>query len=136
MRHLNLTILITFVIVNVACISQKKVTNIPFEVSDASYFSWTVDENEKGTTVELILQNVAPKVQFDSIIFRKVMLPVRISENKNGGQTITAILPSGNSRLPIQTRHVDKPTQLIFHFNGERNVQLVKQIARKEMVYY
>lgn len=136
MRNLNVIIIVTFVILNLSCISQKKVTDVPFEVSDAVYTSWVVNENEKGTTVEVQLKHTVPEVKFDSIIFRKVMLPVRVSDHKKGTQTITAILPTGNSRLPIQTRHVDKPDQLIFHFKGERRTELLTQITRKEMIYY
>jgi hypothetical protein len=122
--------------VNVACVSQKKVNNVPFEISGASYFSWVVDENEKGTTVEITLNDVGPEVRFDSLIFRKVIVPVRVSEDNDKSQTITAIFPSGKSRIPVETRHVDRPDQLIFHHNGERGTKRLKQVLRKDMVYY
>ena len=125
-----------FLIFNVSCISQKKATINPFEISGVSYFSWVVDENEKGTTIEVGLGSLVSEVQFDSIIFRKVMLPVTLSENKNGNHTVTAILPSGKSRIPVKTKHIDKPDQLIYHFNGIRRVQLLEDVERRNMIYY
>ena len=136
MRNLNVLLFVTFVLWNLSCISQKRTTNVPFEVSNASYFSWAVHEQEKGTTVEVELKNIAPGVEFDSIIFRNVMLPVRLSENKKGKHTLSAILPAGNSRLPVQTRYVARPDQLIFHFEGERRTEPLTQITRKDMIYY
>lgn len=136
MRYLSLIFLITLIILNVACVSQKKTTNMPFKISNASYFSWVVDEHERGTTIEIVVNEMTENIQFDSIIFRKVMLPVRISEKNQKQKVITATLPSGNSRIPVNTSYIDKPNQLIFHFNNERGVQLIKKITRKDMVYY
>ncbi|QGY46821.1 hypothetical protein GM418_25135 [Maribellus comscasis] len=115
---------------------QKKAINVPFEISDASYFSWAVDEEERGTTVEIKLKNINAEVHFDSIVFRNVMLPVRITANKKGVQSLTAILSSGKSRISVPTQHVDKPDQLIFHLEGKRDVHLLNNINRKDMVYY
>ncbi|MCG6186355.1 hypothetical protein K5G00_03050 [Maribellus maritimus] len=118
------------------CTPQKKAINVPFEISDASYFSWVVDEEERGTTIEIMLKNINTEVHFDSIVFRRVMMPVYISLNKKGVQSLTAILPAGESRISVPTQHVDKPDQLIFHFKGKRNVHLLNSINRKDMVYY
>ncbi len=136
MRYLSLIFFITLIILNVACVSQKKTTNMPFKVSDAFYFSWVINENERGTTIEIVMDDVAEEVQFDSIIFRKVMLPVRIEENNEKQKVITATLPSGDSRIPVSTSHIDKPNQLIFHLKNNRGVQLLDKIKRKNMVYY
>lgn len=136
MRHVNLILIVTFFMSNVACVSQKQTTNMPFKISDASYYSWVVDKNDRGTTVEILVTNWDENVAFDSIIFRKVALPVRVVENNQKQKVITATLSSGSSQIPINTKYVDKPDQLIYHYDNRKGALPIKNIVRKNMVYY
>lgn len=126
----------TFLITSVACISLKKSSAQPFVVTEASYYSWVASEHEKGTTIKIVIKETEDAVLYDSLIFRKVMLPVRVSEEKNGGKTLIVNFPSGEPKLQVKTKHVDKPDQLIFHYKGERGVHLLKNIERMNMIYY
>lgn len=57
-----------------------------FTFKDVSYQSWVYSEKERGTEVTIILKNADPEVEFDSLTFRGMQVPVQTSQIK--GRTI------------------------------------------------
>ena len=106
-----------------------------FKVSDAYYQTWVVSNNEKGTNIILILNDVHEGVEFDSIVFRGIRLKA-FATNKNNEVSIKSILPSGASRIKLDFKVVNLPDQLIYHFQGERKFFLLQKIGQKSSQFY
>jgi hypothetical protein len=132
----TIILLTTFLTGSLTCVSQKKAAIVPFEVLSTTYYSWVAGESEKGTTVEIHLANVASEVQFDSIVFRKMKVPVRMAQNTGERKTLTAVFPSGESRLQVETQGSSQHNQLIYSYKGEKRVQFLKTVSREKMKYY
>lgn len=132
----TIILLTTFLTGSLTCVSQKKVAIVPFEVLNTTYYSWVAGENEKGTTVEIHLANVASEVQFDSIVFRKMKVPVRMAQNTGESKILTAVFPSGESRLPVELQGSKQPNQLIYRYKGEKGAQFLTPVLREKMKYY
>lgn len=127
-------VLVTFLMLS-GCKVFKNNTSAPFILTDASYFSWVVDENENGTNIKLKLSGVDQGINLDSIIFRGVRLPITIT--KIDDETVVeSILPNGFSRFPVDFVRVDKSDQLMYRNKGEKCVFLLNEIRREKMVYY
>ena len=130
------TSFILFLIFTVSgCSVFKNQAAAPFVLSDARYYSWFAGEDEFGTTVELVVKNVAPDVTFDSLIFRNQKVPVRQSI-KEGGVLLEAVIPRRSSHLDIRAERTKKTDRLIFRRNGRRDVFFLKEIRREQMEAY
>ena len=132
----TIILLTTFLTGSLTSVSQKKSAIVPFEVLNTTYYSWVAGENEKGTTVEIHLENVASEVQFDSIVFRKTKVPVRVAKNTGRSKTLTAVFPSGESRLPVELQGSKQPNQLIYRYKGEKRAKFLTPVLREKMKYY
>ena len=118
-----------------ACKVLENRDYIPFALSDASYYSWFAEGNESGTNIQIKLINVDPEVEFDSIIFRNVMVPVYTSEEGNE-LILNSVVPGGSSKISIQKDRIEKSDRLIFKFRGRKREFLLNKIRREKMRYY
>jgi hypothetical protein len=110
---------------------QKKL----FTVKDAYYQSWIVDEQNKGTTITIVLSEIDNSVNFDSLVFRGIQMPVDV-ESKDG----TSIIKSTYSQH--QNLFIEKsnnPTfgndALIYTYKGEKKYYKLESIRREDMKY-
>ncbi len=59
-----------------SCQALRHNNEVPFRVKDALYFSWFVNEKERGTNVEITLSNLKGTLQFEAVVFRNMKIPV------------------------------------------------------------
>jgi len=118
-----------------SCQSVSKGKVSPFRLNSAYYQSWVMSENERGTDIILRLDGVRKGIEFDSIVFRGIELPVFTSAEKDV-IILKSILPIGQSRIRIESRVTGGPDQLIYRIKGKRKSYLLKNLERKETRYY
>ena len=114
---------------------MKNKSETLFNIKDAYYQSWMINENEKGTNIILNLINVQKGVTFDSLIFRGLKLPVFI-DTKDTVVILKSILTVGMSKIRIEKEVVDKPNQLLYTFQGIKHSYFLKNIRRLQTKYY
>jgi hypothetical protein len=125
--------LIVFLLFFSGCKILKSRNYLPFEVSDASYYSWFAKGNESGTNIQIKLRNVDPEVKFDSLIFRNVRVPV-FTSMEGSEILLETIIPGDNSQLGIEK--ADISNQLIYTYRGRKRVYILNNIRREKMRYY
>ena len=59
-----------------SCQALRHNNEAPFRVKDALYYSWFVNEKERGTNVEITLSNLKGTLQFEAVVFRNMKIPV------------------------------------------------------------
>jgi hypothetical protein len=117
------------------CGVLKNSDKVPFLISDASYYSWYAGEDEHGTNIMLKLKNVKPDVEFDSITFRNIRVPVSVSE-EDDEKLLRGVIYTGSSMLKPDMKHVKESNRLIYTYHGNRYIYILKNIRREEMKYY
>jgi hypothetical protein len=125
-------LIVSFFVTNCSVVKNKNAK--VFNVEDAYYQSWMYSTEEKGTDIMVYLSNVQDEVEFDSLIFRGVSLPVFVSEN-NMDVVLKSILNTGISKISVVKKPAGKPDQLIYYFKGSKYSYPLKNIRRKEMKY-
>ncbi len=106
----------------------------PFDVKEVYYQSRINNKEEISTDIMIHLNKVRQGVQFDSLIFRGIRLPVFAIE-ENSVVVLKGLLSTGIAKLPVETEYVGKPDQLIYTFKGSKRSVLLKNIQRREMKY-
>jgi hypothetical protein len=110
---------------------QKKL----FTVKDAYYQSWMISGQEKGTTVTIIVTEIDKDVNFDSIVFRGVQMPVN-TEVKESTTVLKSILNRDQSRLlEDKNTTTNKPDQLLYRYKEEKKSYILDSIRRENMKY-
>jgi hypothetical protein len=127
--------IILFFIIFYGCGILKNRNNVPFLISDASYYSWFAGEVEHGTNIELKLKSVKPDVVFDSLTFRNIRVPVTASE-ENDEILLQGVIYEGISRLGPDMKRIEESNRLIYTYHGKRYVYILKNIKREKMKYY
>lgn len=117
------------------CGVLKNKNNAPFHISDASYYSWVAGEDEHGTNIMLKLKNVKPGVEFDSLTFRNIRVPVSASE-ENNEIILRGVIYGGPSGLKRDMKRIEESNRLIYTYNSDRHIYILKNIRREEMKYY
>jgi hypothetical protein len=117
------------------CMIFKSRNYIPFEFSDASYYSWFARDSESGTNIQIRLRNVDPDVKFDSIVFRNVKVPVNSSE-EGDMILLESVIPGGSGRFETEKERVGESDRLIYNYRGRRQVYIISNIRREKMRYY
>lgn len=132
--HVNKTAIAGLALVLFSCQSLRHNNQAPFKVKDALYYSWFVNEKERGTNVELTLTKLNGTVQFEAIIFRNIKIPLAtiISENS---VLLKGVLPGPESILPDQSILSTGPDRLLFIRNGDSSSVNI-DIRRTEMKYF
>ena len=118
-----------------SCNRRITSTNESFSVKECYYETWVASKTEKGTNITVNLIRVTHNIEFDSIIFNEMELPVTVIKN-NGNYTLKASITSPTSKLPTELKKVNKPNQLVYRINNIRYFYLLNNIERKKMKYY
>jgi hypothetical protein len=118
-----------------SCQALKHNNPSPFKVKDAIYYSWFVNEYERGTNVELTLTKLNGTFQFEAIIFRNMKIPLAtiISENS---VLLKGVLPGPESILPDLSELTTGPNRLLFIRNGDSSSVNIDSVRRVEMKYF
>lgn len=132
--HVNKTVFAGLALVLFSCQALRHNKPAPFKVKDAIYYSWFVNENERGTNVELILTKLNGTIQFESIIFRNIKIPLATIINENS-VLLKGVLPGPESILPDRSELSTGPNRLVFIHNGDSSSVNI-EIRRVEMKYF
>jgi hypothetical protein len=117
------------------CSSMKYPNPEVFKLSNAYYQTWVVSDDGKGTDIVLTLKDVHEGVEFDSIVFSGIRFKA-FTTKSNNEVSIKSILPSGASRIKLNSKVVNLQDQLIYHFQGERKSFLLQKIEQKSSQFY
>ena len=120
----------------VSCCALKDSNKSAFVLKEATYQSWFVNDNEKGTDIVLKLEQVLTDISFDSLVFKGVKVPVTVEKNGNRIYIIKGTIRSDLSILKSESNTVNEPNQLIYILKNKRYCYLLKNINRKDMKYY
>lgn len=117
-----------------SCQALRHNNPAPFKIKDAIYYSWFVNEKERGTNVELTVAKLNGSIQFEAIIFRNIRIPVAtiISENS---VLLKGVIPGPESILPDRSEPSISPNRLLFIRDGDSSSVNI-EIKRVEMKYF
>ena len=126
--------IIFFIIILISgCKSMSKSALQDFNIKDAYYQSWVI--NEKGIDIVIELKNVIPGLEFQSIIFRGLELPISIKK-ENNTTYLKAAYTIGLSKLDYKKTPSSKENQLIYQIDKIKKTVLLKEIRRKKTKFY
>ena len=117
------------------CKSMSKSALQDFKIIDAYYQSWVINENEKGIDIVIELKNVRSGLEFQSIIFRGLELPISIKK-ENNTTYLKAAYTIGLSKLDYKKTPSSKENQLIYQIDKVKKTVLLKEIRRKKTKFY
>jgi hypothetical protein len=114
------------------CTAKSETNHDLFTVKDISYQSWTRQNGERGTDLTVIITDADSLVQFESLTFRGLTVPVTTAST-DGTVTLKAILSTDFSMIE-NSDYVSSggPDQLTFTYRGEEYNWPVKNIKRLE----
>ena len=118
----------------ISCNSMKTSHSYPFTVTKASYYSWFVNEMERGTLVTINMEDVKNGVVFDSLIFRTMKIPV-ITETDDDTVLVKAVLPGIESILENRAEPDSGFNRLIYTWKGEKSFYKIEEFTREETKY-
>lgn len=116
------------------CSSMKTGHSIPFSVAEASYYTWFVNETERGTEVTINLMDVRDGVIFDSLVFRTVKIPV-VTEANGDTVLVKAVLPGNESVLENRALPDSGLNRLIYTWKGKRLFYEIEEFTREDSQY-
>ncbi len=134
-RILNTVVAVSLIGIATACNTVKNSSDFPFTLQDAFYYSWVAGEDEKGTDIFIELNKLSATIDFDSLIFRGVRLPV-FTDQQGDRIVLKAILPAGISRIKIEPVPDPRPNQLIYMVDGQKHSFLLEEIRREKLKQY
>jgi len=130
----NKIIIAGFALALFSCQALRHNKEVPFEVKDALYYSWFVNENERGANMELTLTNLSGTLQFEAIVFRNMKIPLAtiISEDS---VILKGVLQGPESILTDRSELSSGPDRLLFIRNGDSSSVNI-DFRRLEMKYF
>jgi len=133
-HFVSITAAAGLVLIQFSCQAIRHNNTAPFKVKDAIYYSWFVNENERGTNVELTLTKLKGTIEFEAIIFRNIKIPLAtiISENS---VLLKGVLPGPESILPDRSELSTGPDRLLFIRNGDSSSVNI-ELKRVNMKYF
>ena len=118
-----------------SCQTIKHQGTTPFRVADAHYYSWFVNEQERGVNVEISLEKVIGEIQFEALVFRNRRIPLStIIDNKR--ILLKGVIPGPQSVLEDRTETTSGTNRLLYILNGDTASFILDKIRREKMKYY
>jgi len=108
---------------------------MPFKIQDAIYYSWFVNENERGINFELTITDLKGKIQFQTIIFRSLEIPLS-TIMKEDTVLLKGVLAGPESVLSDISEPATGMNRLLFTRNGKPSSVNIENIRRVETKYY
>jgi len=118
----------------ISCGSMKNRQSNPFTVTAASYYSWFVNETERGIQVTINLRDVRDDVMFDSLVFRTMKIPV-VTETSGDSVLVKAVLPGNESVLESRALPGSGLNRLIYTWKGEKLFYEIEEFTREDSKY-
>jgi hypothetical protein len=133
-HHVNKTAVAGLALVLFSCQALRHNNQVPFKVKDAIYYSWFVNEYERGTNVEITLTKLNGTIQFEAVIFRNMKIPLATILSENS-VLLKGVLPGPESVLSDRSELSTGPDRLLFIHNGDSSSVNI-EIKRVDMKYF
>lgn len=117
-----------------SCQALRHNNEAPFRIKDALYYSWFVNENERGTNVELTLANLKGTLQFEAVIFRNMKIPVATIISSDSVM-LKGVFSGPESVLTGRSEFSTGPDRLLYILNGD-SASVNIDFRRVEMKYF
>jgi len=130
----NKLLIAAFAMAMFSCQALRQNNEAPFRVKDAHYYSWFVNENERGTNVELTLANLKGTLQFEAIIFRNMKIPVATIINRDSVM-LKGVLSGPESVLTDRSEVSTGQDRLLYIIDGD-SASVNIDFRRVEMKYF
>ena len=130
----NKLIIAGFAMAMLSCQALRHNKEAPFRVKDARYYSWFVNETERGTNVELTLANLNGMLQFEAVIFRNMKIPVATIISRDT-VILKGVLSGPESVLTDRSELSTGPDRLLYILNGDSAAVNI-DFRRVEMKYF
>lgn len=131
LKRINLLILVLLC----SCKTLQQNISMPFKIKDAIYYSWFVNEKERGTNFELTLTDLNGKIQFQAIVFRSMKIPLSATM-KEDTVLLKGVVAGPESVLPDLSEPANGMNRLLFTRNGKPSSVNLEKIRRIETKYY
>lgn len=118
-----------------SCKTLQQNISMPFKIKDPIYYSWFVNENERGTNIELTITDLKGKIQFQAIIFRSMKIPLS-AIMKEDTVLLKGSLVGPESVLSDLSEPASGMNRLLFTSNGKPSSVNIENIRRIETKYY
>jgi uncharacterized protein YceK len=118
----------------VCCGSVRTRDSIPFTVREASYYTWFVNETERGTQVVISLRDVKNGVVFDSLVFRTIKIPV-VTEKSGDSLLVKAVISGTESVVESRALPGSGLNRLIYTWKGKRLSYEIDEFTREDSQY-
>ncbi len=130
----NKLIIAGFAMALFSCQALRHNNESPFRVKDALYYSWFINENERGTNVELSLENLNGMLQFEAVILRNMKIPVATIISRDT-VILKGVLSGPESVLTDRSELSTGPDRLLYILNGD-STSVNIDFRRVEMKYF
>lgn len=117
-----------------SCHATRHENKAPFRIKDAFYYSWFVNERERGTNIEVTIEDLKGDNRFYAIVFRNREIPVTaiIIEKQI---MLRAVLTGPESVLRDRSETAEVSDRILFVHNGDTSSMSIDTIRREETKY-
>jgi hypothetical protein len=117
-----------------SCQALRQNNEAPFRVKDALYYSWFVNEKERGTNVEITLSNLKGTLQFEAVVFRNMKIPVATIISSDS-VILKGVLTGPESVLEDRSELSTGQDRLLYILDGD-TASVNIDFRRTEMKYF
>ncbi len=134
--NLRITITIVMLITFAGCSAILHNNHLLFKISDIHYYSWMLGENEKGTDIIIEVTDREASVEFKSVTYRGIEVPVSVTE-KGKSLIIKGTINTGNSTIDnMEYRVTGEADKINYTYNGSDHSYPLVNIRRENSKYY
>ena len=117
-----------------SCQAIRHNNEAPFRVKDALYYSWFVNEKERGTNVVITLSNLKGTLQFEAVVFRNMKIPVATIISSDS-VILKGVLTGPESVLEDRSELSTGQDRLLYILDGD-TASVNMDFRRTEMKYF
>jgi len=117
-----------------SCQALRHNNEAPFRVKNALYYSWFVNEKERGTNVEITLSNLKGTLQFEAVVFRNMKIPVATIISSDS-VILKGVLTGPESVLEDRSELSPGQDRLLYILDGD-TASVNVDLRRTDMKYF
>jgi len=107
-----------------------------FNISDIYYYSWMLGEDERATDIIIEINNPGESVEFKSITYRGIEVPVSITD-KGKTLIVKGTINTGKSTIEnLQYTATGEPDRIYYLYNGSQHSYPLINIRREDTRYF
>ena len=123
-----------FAMAFISCQALRHNNEATFRVEDALYYSWFVDEKERGTNVEITLSNLKGTLQFEAVVFRNMKIPV-VTIISSDSVILKGVMTGPGSVIEDRSELTAGQNRLLYILDGD-TASVNIDFRRTEMKYF